>query len=32
MILHTRKLELLKNIEKTLLSDANKNGEYEIYN
>ncbi len=31
MILHTRKLELLKEIERTLLNDANKNGEYEIY-
>jgi len=31
MILHTRKLELLKEIERTLLNDANKNGQYEIY-
>lgn len=31
MILHTRKLELLKKIEKTLLIDANKKGQYEIY-
>lgn len=32
MILHNRKLLLLKDIEKTLLNDATKNGEYEIYN
>lgn len=32
MILHTRKLKLLKKIESTLLNDANKNGQYEIYN
>ncbi len=32
MILHNRKLLLLKNIEKTLLSDATKNGKYEINN
>lgn len=31
MILHSRKLELLKNIEKTLLNDAFKNGKYEKY-
>jgi len=31
MILHTRKLKLLKEIETTLLNDANKNGQYEIY-
>ena len=31
MILHTRKLKLLKEIEKTLLNDANKNGQYEVY-
>ena len=31
MILHTRKLKLLKKIERTLLNDANKNGQYEIY-
>jgi len=31
MILHSRKLELLKDIEKTLLNDAHKNGKYEIY-
>jgi hypothetical protein len=31
MILHTRKLNLLKEIETTLLNDANKNGQYEIY-
>jgi hypothetical protein len=32
MILHNKKLKLLKNIEQTLLNDANKNGQYEIYN
>ncbi len=31
MILHTRKLKLLKKIEQTLLNDAIKNGTYEIY-
>ncbi len=31
MILHNRKLQLLKEIEKTLLNDANKNGQYEIF-
>jgi len=31
MILHARKLELLKKLEQTLLNDANKNGQYEIY-
>jgi hypothetical protein len=31
MILHSRRLELLKSIEKTLLNDAFKNGKYEIY-
>jgi len=31
MILHTRKLKLLKEIEQTILNDANKNGKYEIY-
>lgn len=31
MILHNRKLILLKKIEKTLLNDATKNGNYEIY-
>ena len=31
MILHSRKLLLLKNIEKTLLNDATKNGKYEVY-
>lgn len=31
MILHTRKLQLLKEIERTLLNDANKKGIYEIY-
>lgn len=31
MILHTRKLKLLKEIEQTLLNDAIKNGQYEIY-
>ena len=31
MIKHTRKLQLLKEIERTLLNDATKNGQYEIY-
>ena len=31
MILHSRKLQLLKKIEQTLLNDANKNKQYEIY-
>jgi len=31
MILHSRKLKLLKEIELTLLNDANKNGQYETY-